>query len=419
MNQKMRQTAPRFLDAPDVARAWNAVRDLSSEFVKWEQWSSQPLAISGWWGGAILHLAYHQRIERSDAREKAVSDLLDVALAGAGRFRYANFYGGLSGLGWGMEHVSTMMGDEVELDDLDDWLCSVVDQGAVRDHELIGGLVGIGYYGLERVHHEKARQLVSSIVLMLERQARLQIDGLAWYKHAEFLSEWQREKLPNGCWNLGLSHGIPGVIGFLSYAARAGVCADVATHLLEQSVPWLIRQYFRIGERWHVSSTVEGPRPEHSRLAWCYNELGTTMPILIAADALGRDEWRAFAVDVLHSLESIEIEQSGVYNTGEVRDPAVCHGIAGIAHLFAHSARALDDASLADTARRWMKLLLDARSDRYGVCGFPRFGAPDKVTNARPVESDPGFLEGASGVGLVLLSALADEEPGWNRILGM
>lgn len=419
MNESMRQPAARFLDTSDVARAWSAVRDISSEFVKWEQWSNQPPAISGWWGGAILHLAYHQQVERSAEREEAVGNLLDVGLSAAGGCRFPSFYGGLSGLGWGMEHVSRLMGDEIELDDLDEWLCTVVERGAVRDQELIGGLAGIGFYGLERVRHEKARQLVARVILTLERQARLQINGLAWHKAPEFIPDWQREKLPTGCWNLGLSHGIPGVIAFLSYAVRTGVCADVATHLLEQSVPWLIRQYFQIGERWHVASTVEGPRPEHSRLAWCYNELGTTMPILNAADALSRDDWRAFGADVLHSLEPIDVAGSGAYDTGEVRDPAICHGIAGIAHLFAHSARVLNDASLTDTARRWMKALLDGRSDKYGVCGFPKIGAPDKVTNVRPVENDPGFLEGASGVGLVLLAALADEEPGWNRILGM
>jgi lantibiotic modifying enzyme len=284
---------------------------------------------------------------------------------------------------------------------------------------LINGLVGLGFYGIERAHGDGGRKLVSAIVQELERQARLQIDGLSWHKAAEFIAEWQRDKLPKGSWNLGLSHGMSGVVSLLAYAVRENICADIASHLLEQSGPWLIKQYFQIGSRWHVASNVEGPRPERSRLAWCYNELGTTMPILNAADAMKRDDWRAFAADVLDSLESVSFKESGVYDTGVVRDPAICHGIAGVAHLFAHSARELNDDSLAATARRWMTTLLDARSDQHGVAGFPGIGAPDKVTNVRPVHDDPGFLEGASGVGLVLLAALADETPGWNRILGM
>ena len=107
MNESMRQPAPRFLDTLDVARAWSAVRDLSGEFEKWEQWSSLPPAISGWWGGAILHLAYHQRLERSDEREKAMGDLLDTGLEAAARVRFSNFYGGLSGLG--VPWISTMI----------------------------------------------------------------------------------------------------------------------------------------------------------------------------------------------------------------------------------------------------------------------------------------------------------------------
>ncbi len=409
----------RVLEAADVSRAWDAVHDLSRELSSWQRWTDRGVAVSGWWGGSILHLTYHHRLEPSTENEKTIEELFDAALTAAAKHRYFAFYGGLSGLGWGLEHVSRMLGDEIDLDDLDQYLLAAVEKGIVRDHELIGGLAGVGFYGLERAHCEGGRRVVTAVVETLERQSRLQIDGVSWHKGAEFIADWQRDKLPNGCWNLGLSHGMPGVISLLAFALRENICADISAHLLEQSVPWLVKQYFQIGSRWHVASTVEGPRPERSRLAWCYNELGTTMPILNAAEAMKRDDWRTFAADVLHSLESVSFKESGVYDTGETCDPAICHGIAGVAHLFAHGARELNDESLAATARGWMTTLLDARSQKHGVAGFPGIGAPDKVTQVRPVTDDPGFLEGASGVGLVLLAALADETPGWNRLLGM
>jgi hypothetical protein len=423
MSRNMREElGTRFLEPGDVARAWDAVRDISSEchsWERWERWTAPGPLLSGWWGGATLHLAYHHRIEPSAEAKKTIDDLLDLALSAAPRIVYPALYGGLAGVGWGLDHVTRLIGDEIDLDDLDDWLVTAIDRGAVRDHELIGGLAGLGFYGIERAHCEGGRRLVTAVIQKLESQARVTLDGVSWYKDVEFIPEWQRESTPNGSFNLGLSHGMPGAISLLADALRKNVCADLAAHLLDQSVPWLIKQYHHIGSRWHISANREFPPGERSRLAWCYNELGTTMPILTAADVMQRHDWRVFAEDVMHSLELISLKDSGIYESGTQHDPGLCHGIAGVAHLFAHAARLLDDDSLAATARGWMTTLLDARSRQHGVAGFPGFGIPDKVTNIRPITNDPGFLEGATGVGLVLLAALADEAPGWNRILGM
>ena len=420
MSRNMKaELGTRFLHPGDVARAWDAVRDISRECHSWERWSAPGPVLSGWWGGATMLLAYHHRVEPSAEAEKAIEGMLDFGLSVAPRMVYPALYGGLAGVGWGLEHVTRLLGDEIDLDDLDDYLLTAIDRRVVRDHELIGGLAGLGFYGIERAHCDGGKRIVTAVVQKFEGQARVTLDGVSWYKEVEFITEWQRESTPNGSFNLGLSHGMPGVISLLAYALRRNICADIAAHLLEQSVPWLIRHYYQTDSRWQVPSNVEIPRGKRSRLAWCYNELGTTMAILNASDAMQRDDWRAFAADVMHSLETIDVKRSGIHDNGTQRDPGICHGIAGVAHLFAHAARVLDDDSLASTARVWMTTLLDARSDEHGVAGFPGFGIPDEVTKVRPITHEPGFLEGATGVGLVLLAALADEAPGWNRILGM
>jgi hypothetical protein len=409
----------RLLAPDDAEKAWSIVTSISSECENWRRWKSSTLTVANWWGGALLHLLHHQQVESAASRAKAVSDLLDLAFESAGSMRLLGLYSGLAGLGWGIQYASTLLGDESELGDLDDVLNVAVERQMITDCELIGGLAGVGMYGVARARGGHCNNLVEGVVLALERTARQQIEGVAWFKAPEFVSRWQRELIPHGCYNFGLSHGNAGASTFLCRALELNVCADIAADLIERNMQWLIGQYTKKGAQWKVSSMDQERRSaDKARLAWCYNELGTTIAVLDAALVMGRKDWLSFCTEVLHGLTPIGLKDSGVYVVDDVVDPALCHGIAGVAHLFVHSGRRLEDEVLTGAGKRWLQELIRARCDTYGIAGFPRIGSHDDVTRRRTIENDLGFLEGAAGVGLVLLAALEDEEPGWNRLLG-
>ena len=83
-------------------------------------------------------------------------------------------YGGVSGVGWTVEHVGTILSEDggsecdrgtVDQDDslseIDRLLLHRLDNSSnatVRDYDLIGGLVGIGVYFLERLPRPTATQ---------------------------------------------------------------------------------------------------------------------------------------------------------------------------------------------------------------------------------------------------------------------
>ncbi|MDP9121776.1 MAG: Lanthionine biosynthesis cyclase LanC, partial [Acidobacteriota bacterium] len=107
--------------------------------------------------------------------------------------------------------------------------------------------------------------------------------------------------------------------------------------------------------------------------------------------------------------------------TAGVRDAGLCHGAAGLAHLFNRMYQTSGVEELGTAARRWFDKTLDYRRPGEGVGGFlafdPSGSVPGAVPGAAQWRSDPNFLEGSAGVGLALLGAVSTVEPAWDRLL--
>jgi hypothetical protein len=144
-----------------------------------------------------------------------------------------------------------------------------------------------------------------------------------------------------------------------------------------------------------------------SRVAWCYGDLGVAVALLSAANAAGREDWRAEALELAHGMAARPFELS------QVSDMGLCHGAVGVAHLFNRLSQATGDAELARAADTWyVQTLAMRRSDP--IAGFPR-GLPVD----REMTWDPGadLLTGACGVALALHAAISPIEPGWDQLL--
>jgi hypothetical protein len=97
-----------------------------------------------------------------------------------------------------------------------------------------------------------------------------------------------------------------------------------------------------------------------------------------------------------------------------VLDAGICHGAAGVAHIFNRLYQATGDEELGDAARRWYRQLLTMRRPGEGIAGFP---ARNHVDGRDVWIADDSVLMGASGVGLVRLAAVTELEPAWDRAL--
>ena len=119
-------------------------------------------------------------------------------------------FGGAAGIGWAVAHLAAGDGADHVCGRIDAALLAQLAGAWCGHYDLVAGLVGIGIYALERGGSGVvlAGRVLDHIAALAEPRA----GGLAWHTPADHLPAWQRARAPDGYWNLGMAHGMPGII---------------------------------------------------------------------------------------------------------------------------------------------------------------------------------------------------------------
>lgn len=421
--------------------AWKTVNDIAEALESWasgeapgRRQSDPGFAIGGGTAGQALFHGYlaeagvgeaERHAERADQLlDQAIDSLATVPMRPA-------LYAGFTGVAWAAEHLGRLLGggeeeeqEAGEADDVDEGdedmnaeidhaLLTALERGSwVGDYDLISGLAGFGVYAVERIPRPLAVRCLEAIVDRLDETAEKNGQEVTWFTPPDVLPSISREQAPNGYYNLGVAHGVPGVIALLADACRLGIRKERARPLLEGAVRWLVPQH--LGEQrgaCYPSWIDPGLEPRPSRLAWCYGDPGIAATLLYAARALGMEEWERSALAIAAHAAEAKPEDAGV------RDAGLCHGAFGLAHLYNRIHQATRGELFADAARQWYRLGLEMRKPEGGVAGFSAWVPSAQDPQSLGWEPDPGFLTGVSGIGLALLAAVTPVEPEWDRLL--
>jgi len=365
-------------------------------------------------GIALFYAYLHAASTNAGAADRALEALDRSTSALAERQMLPALYSGFLGVGWVVTHLTRELfegdaGLAIEIDDaLHRLLMNVEDR---LTFELVYGLAGYGTYLVERLPDPRAAALLDRVLDLLEESRE---SSGAWHTDPGWMVPWQREKMPRGCYNLGVAHGVPGVIGFLAAANREGIDDSRLSRFAEDAVRWtLARKQDRTAESLFPAYIPVGGEPQPTRTAWCYGDIGVAAVLLSAAQTFGRDDWRREALAIARAAARRSIEDT------RVKDAGLCHGSTGIAHLFNRMAQASGDEELRDAAERWYRVALGMRRPGVGLAGILSW--VDVVEDGKFAggewKTEPGFLSGVAGVGLALLAAVTDFEPSWDRVL--
>lgn len=310
-----------------------------------------------------------------------------------------SLHGGFVQIGWTIAHLRGGGDADAVCETIDSALLGLLEHDG-HAYDLIKGLVGMGVYALER--GEPGLAIARGVVAGLETyQAR------GWFTPWALVRDEPIPGAPHGRIDFGLAHGIAGVIALLARfcegdieRTRSRAVLDSALRCLLDGNPRRARGRF---PPWYPVS-----RPATARLAWCYQDLGAAAALLGAGLALDLEEARdaglALAIDC--ATRSVADAQ--------ISDACLCHGAAGIAHLFNRMAQATGAAALHDAAQRWLAQLFAMRGTA-ALAGFPA-NIPTVDGHTRLV-ADGTLLRGAGGVALVLHAACSTIEPAWDRLL--
>jgi lantibiotic biosynthesis protein len=358
--------------------------------------------------GVALFFAYLGRALGDDDSRAFASRLVEESLdAAAGQAALQYLFQGLTGVAWTVAHVDGWLFDLRDADPndaVDDALLGLVTSAPWRgEYDLLSGLAGIGVYARERLPRAVAVELLSEVVTRLTELADQDPRYPFWWTPSERLPAHIRPRFPTGAWNLGAAHGVPGVIGLLALASAAGVASRP---LMGRAVDWMMAQQLPAEDNAAFPS-FQAPNAvaARSRLAWCYGDAGIAGVLLLAARLAGVPAWEEAAVTIAERAAAAPPVQSGVV------DASVCHGSAGLAHIFNRLYQATRSPVLHAAADSWLEHVLDAWRPGVGVGSFVPPAGEGRLT------PQPGFLTGAAGVGLVLLAACTPLEPRWDRLL--
>jgi lantibiotic modifying enzyme len=237
-----------------------------------------------------------------------------------------------------------------------------------------------------------------------------------WYVAPRFYPAafpWYRECFPHGMYNLGVAHGMPGVLAALCAAAEAGLSAAIARDRVGAMASWLAGHQLDEpgGPGWAPALSADpvtrapvfDPGQEPGRAAWCYGTPGVAITLFSAADVLAEPGLAAVAGAALDRVTRSSAHERQAFA------PTLCHGQAGLlmigrrAHAWTGADRFL---VMQDECLRALAEAADERNT-YVFADEPAAGK---------IVQNPGMLTGAAGILLALCGTASPAAAGWDDV---
>jgi lantibiotic modifying enzyme len=238
--------------------------------------------------------------------------------------------------------------------------------------------------------------------------------GITWHDNTTL--DYHREK--KVIFNLGIPHGISGIICFLSEMIELGIEVGKCKELLFGSLTWMLNQKSNFdGISFYPSLIVDKESIKITRLSWAYGDLCSAYAFIQGAKHLGSGPWEAEARQTVEITKNRDIQNSLIHVNpidGQI-NPGICTGSSGIILMYKKINEFFNDQSITDLMNFWVSKNFNHNltdSERIELKVF----TIDENKNVL-WKTDTGFLEGLSGVGLTHLSLLDEDLGSWKRLL--
>jgi lantibiotic biosynthesis protein len=365
--------------------------------------------------GVALFLYYYWLYTKDDKYlEKGNALILEILNLNRHPFyQQHSLCNGSAGFMWAIDHLISngfIEGDCNELFSEKEPSLNTLMENDIKEgkYDFLHNALGVALYFLNR-RNPRSITYIESLILELERTAEKDIHGLKWKSYENLKSRTKEQ------YNTGLSHGIASIIAFLGKVNENGILKNKTKDLIYEAVSFLLSLKSdnpNINNESFFPSVVlpnNTGNDHNSRLAWCYGDLGIGIVLWQVAKISQNEEWENMAINL-------------ILQTGSRRDPkktsvidaGICHGSAGIAHIYNRMYQHTGIEAFKDYAIYWLNDILNKAVFTDGLAGYKAFH-PEKEDNNWIQQL--GMLEGIAGIGLVLLSSITDIEPKWDECL--
>lgn len=286
--------------------------------------------------------------------------------------------------------------DLIDLDDLEDVFeldkyfgersLEMLSKG---NYDFLHGSLGIAYYLLDR---KIDLIFFKKYFLELNKLCSRRKDGMLG--NFDFVNNvFQEDRV-----NIGLAHGVISILKFCLECYSKGICEIESYSLAKEIIRYIKCNQNLNTEFCYFSNIIVDNEPKSgiSRLAWCYGDLTIAYILFQCARRFSNKELEAYSLEIFdHSMKRITVDKTFV------RDAGICHGAAGIAHIYHKMWFFTNDESFGNACDFWIGQILNLDKFDDNISGYKSFYAPTKT-----YRSSSGLLDGSTGIGLVLLSYL-------------
>ncbi|PND37937.1 hypothetical protein C1O66_10625 [Paucibacter aquatile] len=322
-----------------------------------------------------------------------------------------SLYGGIVGVAWLFDNyraqlhaLNLSLDISAFLDEVDGLLLEGLCNTWMGPYDLTDGLAGLGLYGLGRGQQTGDFSIAAACLKQLVLMRRIVEGCPLWLiESRHILDENVVRQFPDGQLNLGLAHGIPGLVSFLANAVALGVEEPQTMELLENAVR-ILRKY-RVADSEVSFPGWVGPDAPR-RQAWCYGDPGVACALWLAAKATND-------VALLDEVKSVVAKCSALPEalTG-IADGSLCHGSAGFALLLHLLSINAGEPAWASSACYWVQRALD----QFECHGLVRLvpSLPGRVDG-----HNVSLLSGTPGTVLALGTVFGRYSKRWCKFLGV
>lgn len=384
------------------------LQEISVALDYYTEQENPPGLLGGYTGCALFYAYYYNLTGKKKHLKKVHTLLLKSIQALSEEELIPSHCNGISGIVWCIQHLinegfASADGMEDVFGEVDTLLGRGMEQEIKEDrYDFLHEGLGIALYFLEK---EQLSPYLNTLVKQLEAIAYQDEKGIRW---RDFIYGTRIGGTDEPVFNLGLAHGTPSIISVLGMIQQKGIKSP----LIKESINWLLSTRNEPEEGITslypvlVNARNEAITGKQSRLGWCYGDLSIAMTLLNTGNWLDNDQYKEEA----HKIFTYTLQHRN-NNNGSIFDACLCHGSAGIAHIYRRAYLTLKDPRLLLGAEHWLQQTLQMKTWKDGLAGF-KFYADEKYVNSY------GVLEGIAGIGLSLIAALDPATPpAWDRCL--
>ncbi|MCG9761621.1 MULTISPECIES: lanthionine synthetase C family protein [Pseudoalteromonas] len=317
---------------------------------------------------------------------------------------------GLAGQAWVLEYLNQYNDEDYDpelLDEIDSFFTSALDFSPwTGEIEMVLGLAGYSPYIARRARKTKQSTLFNRLVTGYESVA-ITIDEkqIAWSQPKQSVYRFDKENLEQHEFNLGLAHGVPGIIAALIPALYDDEVKERAQKLVVSGCDWLLEQQSHATDKKACFGSCAGD-DSHSRLGWCYGDLTIALTLARVGHALDKPSYVDRALEI--ALFNVDRDE----HQGHINDAGLCHGFFGLVTIYQLLNQVMPHPKLEQAALRWLDYGLQ-KYQQSGIAALYSYNGLDKAH-----QEDFSFLMGFAGIGLALIGVL-DDDLDWTDCLLM